>query len=145
MKSKKGVAMVEILVSIAVLSSIGLALLSGLSTFYKADQINNNKITAVGIAQSQLEYFDGLTYLPATNQVADYGLFTGTLPAGYSIQSVKGDGTYSTTHLLAAPWNSQTGTLASIDAGLQRIRLVVLQGTKVAVTLDDYKVQIEQQ
>ena len=139
----RGFALVEILISITVLSSIGVALLSGLSTVYRADTTTNNKVAAVGIAQSQLEYFAGLTYIPATGQTADYGPFTGTLPAGYYLHSLRGNGTYSTTNLLAAPWDSQTGAPAASEAGLQRIRLVVLQGTKDAFTVDAYKAQMQ--
>jgi prepilin-type N-terminal cleavage/methylation domain-containing protein len=141
-RNNKGFALVEILISIAVLSSIGTALISGLSTVYRTDLLNNNKLTAVSIVQSQLEYFDTLTYLPATGQTADYGPFSGTLPSGYTLQCIKGDGSITTTNLVAAPWDTHAGSMAPGDIGIQRIRLAVLQGTKVAFTLDAFKVQV---
>jgi prepilin-type N-terminal cleavage/methylation domain-containing protein len=137
----RGFTLIEVLVSMALLATIGSAITSGIYTVYRADQSGNVHVSAVGILQTQMEYVDGLVYIPATGTAADYGLFTGSIPAGYSLRSVRADATYSITNIIGVPWNVQTGTSAGAENGLQRIRLAVVRNGQVVTTLDAYKVQ----
>ena len=68
MKSEKGFSLIEVLVSLALLSMIAVAFLSGLSTGLKSVTVSQEKVTGESLAKSQVEYINAQDYIP----VADY-------------------------------------------------------------------------
>ena len=75
-----GFTLVETLVAVAVMGTAIVALLSALSTGSIAVTIVEEKVTASGVARSQLEYTQSLSF-----QVAPTTYATITTPEGYSV------------------------------------------------------------
>jgi prepilin-type N-terminal cleavage/methylation domain-containing protein len=63
LKSQKGFSLVEVLVAVAILSLVGVAYMSALSTSSKALLITDEQQTARNIAELQLEEREALSYL----------------------------------------------------------------------------------
>ena len=134
----RGFTLIEVVIAIALIGIIGAAILSALSTASLALIIADTRATAESIARTQMEdvksqdykkadNFDEVIYLPITD-----------IPDGYTIWSVNRTGE-TVDDVIGVPWNSGNSTAADVDAGLQRIKLVIKRDDKVAVTLEDYK------
>jgi len=65
MNGQKGYLLIELLVALALLGVIGAAFLSGLGTVAKTTASTNERETGRNLAQSQVEYVQGLTYAPS--------------------------------------------------------------------------------
>lgn len=78
--SQRGASLVEVLVSVAIAGVVIVVFLSALSTSSGAVRTSGEKVTAVGLARSQLEHTKSsfYRYLPASYDAI-------TAPAGYSI------------------------------------------------------------
>jgi prepilin-type N-terminal cleavage/methylation domain-containing protein len=68
MRSEKGFALVEILMSLALVGIVAIGLLSGLATSFKAVAVSDERVIAESLAKSQLEYLKVQDYIA----VADY-------------------------------------------------------------------------
>jgi prepilin-type N-terminal cleavage/methylation domain-containing protein len=95
LNNQKGFSLVEILVSIALLSVIGVALLSSLGTSSKALMTMDQRQTAKNIAEAVMEHIKSVDYLtyyplddgnPATNDIQD---ILDNYP-GYSVANTDG-------------------------------------------------------
>ncbi len=62
MRSEKGLALVEVLVSVALLGIIGVGLLSAMGSASRAVVLNDTRVTAKNLAETQMEYIKGLAY-----------------------------------------------------------------------------------
>ena len=112
---EKGFTLVETLVAVAVMGTAAVALLAALSTGSIAVAIVEEKVTAEGIARSQLEYTQSLPF-----QVAPAIYFTTTPPAGYGV-------------------TAEAFPVAGTDDDLQRVVVTVYhQGAQVR-TAEAYK------
>lgn len=137
----RGFTLIEVVIAIALIGIIGAAILSALSTASLALIIADTRATAESLARTQMEYvaknqfyeraanFDEVIYV--TLPIAD-------IPDGYTIWSVNRAGE-TVEDVIGVPWNSGNNTAADVDAGLQRIKLVIKNDGKVIVTLEDYK------
>jgi prepilin-type N-terminal cleavage/methylation domain-containing protein len=65
MNGQKGYLLVEVLVALALLGVIGAAFLSGLGTVAKSTASTNEREIGRNVAQSQVEYVQGLAYAPS--------------------------------------------------------------------------------
>ncbi len=123
MKNERGFSLIETIIAIALLSIIGVAFLSGLSTTSKVLFVTDERETAKNLAESQMEYAKGLpglasSYTPNQEILSEY--------AGYSVE-IYGD------------------NITSRDGNIQKIRVIVShQGRPIIIaensTLEDYKV-----
>lgn len=63
-RNQRGLTMVETVVAVALLSVIGVAFLSAMTTSTNATGLVEKKVDIDQLARSQLEYIKGLDYLP---------------------------------------------------------------------------------
>jgi prepilin-type N-terminal cleavage/methylation domain-containing protein len=134
----RGFTLIEVVIAIALIGIIGAAILSALSTASLALIIADRRATAESIARTQMEYVRDQDYKKANNfdeviydPIAD-------IPDGYAIWSVnRADETVD--DVIGVPWNSGNNTAADVDAGLQRIKLVIKVDGEEIVILEDYK------
>jgi type II secretory pathway pseudopilin PulG len=161
--SEGGFGLIEVLLSIALLGSIGVALLSGLSTAMNSNIVAERNLAGINLAQSQVENLSAqeYRYAPSTgipdDDIAFYdriitvpgGDLVGTAPRGGNPDGT-GESIECTTGVnggpIGIPWNTLSGQAESTDAGLQKIRLVIKQGSDwatgtIAYTIDIYKVK----
>lgn len=94
-RSERGVSLMETLVALFILSVVGVAVIAGIYTTVKANELVRTRITAESLARTELEYVSsqpmrteaewtsGYT-LPATNPTYPPGWdATHTMPTGY--------------------------------------------------------------
>ena len=164
--NEQGLTLIETMIAMVLLGIVGLAIISGIGTAFRANAIADGQETAMTIAQRQFEIIEYQDYIPVTagNQVnySILDLTTETNFAGYSIWSYQynaaydpDDGDQITDLVMSAtsagpigiPWDSEygDGTPAS-ENGLQRIKLAIVKGTdpditknKILLTLATYK------
>jgi prepilin-type N-terminal cleavage/methylation domain-containing protein len=117
-KSEKGFTLVEVLVAVAILSMLGIGLLGALTgaskTLLKAD----TRESARDLAQAQMEYVQNLGY--------------DVNPANYLTSSDIDDQYPGYTSIIEAP--------TIVKDGLQKVTIVVSQGTEEKFRLEGYKV-----
>jgi prepilin-type N-terminal cleavage/methylation domain-containing protein len=115
-KSQKGFSLVEVLVSVALLSIIGVAFLSSLGTASKTLMLTDEKQTARNIAELQMEYIKSQSWSINYSPMEE-------IPANYP--------GYSTEINTSAP--------RSPDINLQKIEVTVLHHGEPVYTLVSYK------
>lgn len=121
MNSEKGFAFIETVVALALLGIIGVAFLNGLATSSKATVIANDEVTAVSLAQAQIEWVKKADYVYEATGYSAAPIPSGQDYTGYSVQ------------IDSAPLNSP-------DDGIQKITVTVKYWGEDAVQLDVYKV-----
>ena len=114
--NETGVTLVEVLISLAVLSLIAVAFISSLATAAKATSIADERATAESLARSQMEYVKNLpysvSYSKSTEVLGEY--------EHYDVDIV---------------------TTALEDGNMQKIKVAVHHQDKLEViVLEDYKV-----
>jgi prepilin-type N-terminal cleavage/methylation domain-containing protein len=129
MKARKGFSLIEVSVAVALIGITAVGLATGLGIASKTLLGMDTQETAKDLAAAQMEYIQSLPYDSANNPPV-YQVISGlsTKYPGYSIVTPmasrldpKGDGTGN-------------------DDGVQRITIVVMQGSKAAYTLTGEKV-----
>jgi type II secretory pathway pseudopilin PulG len=116
MKKEKGYALLEALISVALLSIIGVTVLGALSTSSISMGIADEQVTARGIAEIQIQGVRKSAFAqtyPPLPLTAEY--------AGYSVT------------ITAAPVNLR-------DGNIQRIQVAVFHGVKQVIVMEDLKV-----
>ena len=122
--NQKGYSLIEVVITIALLATIGTAIFRGLGTGVKTLMITNEIETAKNIAEMQLEYIKSLpyssSYLPRDIS-SDYpGFYIVTHEDGFL-------------HTEAVP--------DRLDGNIQKIELTVIHGSKNILTVSGYKVR----
>lgn len=80
-QGQKGLTLIEMVVSVAILSVIGVGFMSGMTTAFRARDISGERIIAENLARDQLEYIRYVAY-----DVLEYDWPPAiTVPAGYTI------------------------------------------------------------
>lgn len=74
----QGLSMIELLVGLGILAAIGVAMMSGLATAFRSQDITREQLRAENLARAQLESIRNQPYL-------DTYAVSVPLPAGYSI------------------------------------------------------------
>ncbi len=147
-KNERGFTLIEVVIAMLLLGIISVALLSGLAAASRALVIADEHATAESLARSQMEYVKNQAYItaadydvgvPGSGEVI-YVKITG-IPAGYTIWSEDRAGA-TVTDIIGVPWDTDplVNQPVVIDAGLQRIKLVIKHNGKEIITLEDYKV-----
>jgi prepilin-type N-terminal cleavage/methylation domain-containing protein len=111
-----GFTLVEILVSIVVISTTSVALVGAMSTGYLGYRVAERDMTAVQLATDQLEYTKGDAYLMAP---VNYPTIT-SIPTGYGITSV-------------------ASAVPGRDANLELITVTVTHNGSTKLVIEDYK------
>ena len=124
----RGFSLIEVVIAIALIGIIGVAILSALSTASLALIIADQRATAESLARSQMEYVkdqNNQEYKRAlSGEEVPYDEITDNIPQGYSIWSVNRDGEI-VEEVIGIPWDSDVGEPADVDAGIQKIALVI--------------------
>jgi len=144
-REQGGFTLIEAVIGIALLSVVAVAVLIGVSTSFKANAVADKQSTAMSLAQSQVEDIQLQAYQTADpNSEVIYAKIA-SIPSNYSIWSYDRSGTVPVPNVVGVPWSSSIDGFAGIatvtDGGLQKIRLVIKQGSNVVLTLETYKVR----
>ena len=136
--SSRGIGLIEVLITLAILGTIAIAFLSGLSTASMALIIADERATAESLARSQMEYVKNQEYdSTQPGGEATYPKITG-IPAGYSICSVNRQGQIvncgSSDDVIGIPWDSENNKRVDIDNGIQKVALVIKHQEKIIYT-----------
>lgn len=115
-QDERGVTLAETLVAIAIMSAAFAILITGLSTGSIASRVYAENVTAIGIAQSQMEHTQNALYVPPPHT---YGSIS--VPPGHSVTSEAQD------------YNG--------DPNLEKIVVTVYRDGEVVEILEDLKVQ----
>ena len=119
MKSEEGFSLIEVLVSLAILATIGLGFLSASATGIRATLIMDEGTTSKNLACSQMEHVKSQGY--------DASYTPAPIPDGKDYVG------YSA-NITAEP-------LHDSDDGIQKITVTIEHNSKVVTTLEAYKVQ----
>lgn len=120
-RHEAGVTLIETVVSVALVGTVGLALLSGLATASKAAVIADEHATAESLARSQLESAKRAAYVYEASSYAPDPLPSEADYTGYSVV------------ITAAPLNTP-------DDGIQKITVIVSRSGTEKYRLVSYKV-----
>ena len=123
LREEKGFTLIEVIISIVLLSLITAALANGFITASKVLLHNDSRQTAKNLAETQLEYIKNQPYALA------YDTSAITPPPGYSASNAVHSGTES------AYFNPIR------DANIQLIIVTITGPANVTYTLTDYKVR----
>jgi len=118
---ESGTTLIEAVVALAILGTIGVTFLSGLTTTSKASFISDEQATAESLAQSQMEWVKNASYS-----------YNATGYTSAPISAVKDYLNYSAT-IVAAP-------LHNPDDGIQRLTVTVKRYDETTTKLEGYKV-----
>ena len=118
---ESGATLIEAVVALAILGTIGVTFLSGLTTTSKAAFISDEQATAESLAQSQMEWVKNASYS-----------YNATGYTSAPIPTVKDYLNYSAT-IVASP-------LRNPDDGIQRITVTVKRSSETTTKLEGYKV-----
>jgi prepilin-type N-terminal cleavage/methylation domain-containing protein len=129
--SSRGFSLIEVSIAIALIGIIAIAILGALSYASTVLIITDRQATAESLAKSQMEYVKNQPY-PDPDDVPDGGVaiyesITGIteIPYGYAIKSYSRDDVL-VDDVVGIPWDSGNNTAAYVDAGLEKIKLVVI-------------------
>lgn len=133
-KNQNGVTLVEVLVAVAIVGATTAIFLMGLTQTVDTTVITDEKSTALGIAEDQMEFIQSQPYDDVNNpplyKHIDYGKppGEGVVPPGWSIATPM--------VVRADPLNNGTAT----DDGLQRIQIEVMRSDgKILASVEGYK------
>lgn len=117
MVNEKGFSLIEVIISIAILSIIGTGIMAALGTASKELLTTDERETAQNIAEMQMEYIKSQPY--ASSYLPED--ISATYP-GYSAII-------------------ETGSIVSRDGDIQKITMVVHHGIRTILTQEGYKVR----
>jgi prepilin-type N-terminal cleavage/methylation domain-containing protein len=121
-ETQKGFSLIEILISIAILSLISVAFFSSLEFSSRALTTTDERETAKNIAEAQMEHIKSLTYdafYPPMDISSDY--------PGYSIVTGAGGQIYA---------ESLPGVT---DANMQKIEIIVQHESRTILSIEGYR------
>ncbi len=119
--SESGVTLIETVVALAILGTIAVIFLSGLTTTSKAAFIFDEQATAESLARSQMEWAQNTDYVYDTTEYSPT-----TIPSGKDYIN------YSAT--------ITTESLNNPDDGIQKITVIVKRFGETVIKLQSYKV-----
>jgi len=141
-KNEKGFTLIEVLVALAILATVGTGFLMALTIASKAIIIADERTTAESLARSQMEYVKNLDYI-------DYSDPDRGEPYYYD-EITPSDSNYSI-DFTVVPFNPATDPytwyipdgngVSDQDLGIQKITVTVSYLGDPVLTLEDYKVE----
>ncbi len=138
-KNEKGFTLIEVVIALLLLGIIASGFLMALSTASKALILADERTTAESLARSQMEYVKNQGYITAPDGGEVIYIKIDGIPDGYTIWSEDRSGA-TVSNIIGVPWESQPYQAVTIDAGLQRIKLVIRHYGEDVITLEGYKV-----
>jgi len=132
---EKGVSLIELLLSLAIVLTVFTAFLPALSTANFSLNVVRERVTAENLARTQLECIQHHPYINHATPISYTNVCTitnATLPAYY-------------TDLSISYWYSQTASTqpftstASLDSGMQWITVTIYHNGEPAFTIANYK------
>jgi prepilin-type N-terminal cleavage/methylation domain-containing protein len=157
-KRHRGFTLIEVLVGIAIVATVGTSGLIGLMGATRARFHSDVRTTAVSLADTLIENVKGYstTYLfatPASNYVADYSaiLAAVSVPAGYTIRTLDNAGSQVNGKIYGLPWNIKPSPTSDYDQpvynlanktdpGIQKVTIIVFFDNQEIFRLADFKV-----
>jgi prepilin-type N-terminal cleavage/methylation domain-containing protein len=115
-KSEKGFSLIEVLVAVAIIASVGVAIFSGLTLSTNILTKTDTNETAKELAVSQMEFVKTTWWNDTL-----YHIDNSTVPGGFSIPDIT--------------------PVPLKDGNLQKITIIVKQNSKEVYRLEDYKVR----
>ncbi len=134
MKNQKGTTLVEVLVALTILGITGTGFLYSMTDLTEATPRVDDKVTALSLAESQMEYIRSQPFQQAD---AGGGMVYNLIPeddrpAGFNIVTP-----------MAIPWDANGDGID--DAFFEKLRVQVWvptsSGSKVLITLEEYRAQ----
>ncbi|MBN1366561.1 MAG: type II secretion system protein [Dehalococcoidales bacterium] len=117
--TETGMTLIEVLIAIVLLGIVGLAIISGLGTAFRANAVADGQTTAMTIAQRQLEDLQHQSY-------KNDGIYTAIVPdSPYTIMSYNEDDSTLIPGVVGYAWNTIDGEYDASINGIQRIKLVI--------------------
>jgi len=123
MRSEKGFSLVEVLISLVLISIIASGFLGAMTDSYKYLLLAKERTVAESIARSQIEYIENQPY----NSEKEY--LTIAVPDGFEIIPVIDSA------------DVDTGIETDIETGMQKISVTVEHFGEQVITLESYKVE----
>jgi type II secretory pathway pseudopilin PulG len=117
---ESGVTLIEALVALAIVSTVAVTFLSGLSTSSKAAFIADERTTAESLARSQIEWAKKVDYVYGTTEYSPAPMPSGGDYSKYSVTI--------TAEPLQAP-----------DDGIQKVTVTIKHFDKGVIRLEGYK------
>jgi type II secretory pathway pseudopilin PulG len=118
---ESGITLIETLVALAIVSTVAVSFLGGLSTSSEAAFIADERTTAESLARSQIEWAKKVEYVYGTTE--------------YSPAPMPGGGDYSRYSVIITAESLQVP-----DDGIQKITVTIKYSEKVVIRLEGYKV-----
>ena len=133
MKNEKGFTLIEILISVALLSIIGVAFLNGLFTTSKIVAISQESVAVESLAKSQIEYIKAQDYILEVDYNPDSPAYR------YDLISVPAD-------LVGAGYSAEINPPVVIIPGeegfeLQSVTVVIKHNGEEVFTISIYRVE----
>lgn len=127
--NEKGFSLVEVIISIALLSLVAVALLVALQTAITVTHLANVRTEAVSLADSQIEAIKAGPYFVSQNGTANYVSMIPLIPSGFRFSTVDGNSNTVNCTIYGIPWDiinnvRWTNTTPS-DPGIQKVTLIV--------------------
>jgi prepilin-type N-terminal cleavage/methylation domain-containing protein len=127
----RGLTLVEILITIALIGAIGVAFFDFMSTAASALIHADERTIAESLARSQMEYIknQGYNSTVVSGQATYLKIPSSSIPVGYSIWSVNsGNQTVNgnaTNRVIGIAWDGSNNRPAAGGTGLQKVALVI--------------------
>ncbi len=132
--AQRGIGLAEVLVALVIISSAITALIAAMSTGASAVGITDKRVTARGLAESQLEYIKSYPYAPGTSS---YPLVA--LPAGRDFTMTVEVGTPTSAALSGTKTTFLGTALPNSESSVQEITITVSQDGQEVVELTTFK------
>ncbi|MCJ7575936.1 MAG: type II secretion system GspH family protein [Dehalococcoidia bacterium] len=139
--SSRGFTLVEVLITIGLIGAISVAFFSFMSAATSALIHADERTIAESLARSQLEFVKNQGYNSTlVNGQATYEKTpSASIPAGYAMCSVNGNGSVVENVIIGVPWDTDTddNKPSPTDTGIQKIALVIKHQDKEIYTFID--------
>jgi prepilin-type N-terminal cleavage/methylation domain-containing protein len=128
-RSESGVTLIEVLVAIVILATVGATMVAGVFTVLKGDESVRRHIAADSLARYEIEYVKAMTYLNAPwsyilpGTPPSWDVTHTSLPSGYTDYTV----------------TVQASILAGYDNDIQMISAVVSYKGSQVLQVDTYR------
>lgn len=125
---ESGFSLIETLVGIVVLSTIGIAMVAGIFTLIKSDETVRTHVAAESLARYELEYVKAMVYLNAPWEYEvpgtppSWDLAHNSLPSGYDDYSVI----------------VNADTISGCDADIQKVSAIINYKGNQVLQIDTY-------